>query len=410
MKFGLRNMRTLLASVGNPERAFPSIHIAGTNGKGSTASFIASICMESGLKTGLYTSPHLVRFTERIRINGREVDERRVATYVSSLRPVIEQVRATFFEATTCIAFLCFAEECVDVAVVETGLGGRLDATNVLEPLVSVITNISLEHTDYLGTSIRSIAREKAGIIKRRVPLVTASIDRVALEVLRREAARKRARLFRAERLVEVIARGPEGKISVRAGSFRTRSFLPGVAGRYQYPNVALAVAALRILDSRLSSRLFMVRRNIEQGIRRVVRNTGLKGRLQMYRDGRLLLDVAHNAAGMKALAGELKILKPSPEAAVIGIMRDKDRSAMLQELGNVVPRIIVVAPGMKRAVPAARLFREGKKLGLPVEFGGTVRQGIKKAIRGGKKGWIVITGSHFVVGEALRHLGGENA
>lgn len=153
MKFGLRNIRALLASAGHPERAFPSIHVAGTNGKGSTSAFLASVLREAGCRTGLYTSPHLIRFTERITVNGREIAQNRLAYYVAVLRPAIEKAGATFFEATTCVAFLYFADEGVDIAVVEAGLGGRLDATNVLRPLVSVITNVSFDHREFLGNT-----------------------------------------------------------------------------------------------------------------------------------------------------------------------------------------------------------------------------------------------------------------
>ena len=158
MKFGLRNTRRLLQYAGHPERRFASVHLAGTNGKGSTSAFLASIAVEGGLKTGLYTSPHLLRFTERIRVNGAELSEERLVYYVKDLRRVIESVHATFFEATTCIAFRFFADENVDLAVVETGLGGRFDATNVLFPLASVITSIGLDHTQYLGSTPEQIA------------------------------------------------------------------------------------------------------------------------------------------------------------------------------------------------------------------------------------------------------------
>jgi len=407
MKFGLRNIRTLLADVGNPEEKFPSIHIAGTNGKGSTASCIASVCMQCGLKTGLYTSPHLVRFTERIRIDGKEIGQARIRRYVDILRPSVEAVGATFFEATTCMAFLYFAEEDVDIGVIETGLGGRLDATNTLVPLVSVITNIAREHTEYLGSTIQAIAREKAGIIKSHVPVITASGDPAVIKVIRHVAAKMKAPVYRSEGMARVISRGTAGKITIRSGGWQTRAFLPGLAGRYQHTNFALAVGALLIAGRRLRPHLRITPGAVEKGIAGVCRNTGLAGRMQLMKRGSVLLDVAHNAAGMKALVEDLRAMQLPPRTAVIGVMRDKDRAAMLKELGNEMTRIIVVAPGIDRAVPAPVLFREGKGLGLPVVFGGTVRRGVRLALKNRGKERIVITGSHFVVGEALKSLEG---
>src|SRR5512135_1725144 len=191
MKFGLRNIRNLLTFAGDPEAKFPSIHVAGTNGKGSTAAFLASAFMEAGYSTGLYTSPHLVRFTERITINGRQISEGRLAKYVGALRSAIEKTGATFFEATTCVAFQYFADEEVDIAIIEVGLGGRLDATNTLAPLACVITSIGFDHMEYLGPTIPSIAAEKGGIVKSRTPVVIGPIARSAERTIS-EIARKR--------------------------------------------------------------------------------------------------------------------------------------------------------------------------------------------------------------------------
>ena len=215
MKLGLRNVRTLVLAAGNPQRRFPSIHVAGTNGKGSTSSFIAACFTSAGYRTGLYTSPHLERFNERIRIDGLEIPDAEIVRLTRMLRPAIERTNATFFEATTVIAFSWFAREGVDVAVIETGLGGRLDATNVLKPMISVITNVALDHQEYLGNSLRMIAREKGGIIKPRTPVVTGSEDPDVIRVLKGIARKRSARFHLAGRVVRLSGRSASGRMSV---------------------------------------------------------------------------------------------------------------------------------------------------------------------------------------------------
>ncbi|HLF14725.1 MAG TPA: Mur ligase family protein, partial [Bacteroidota bacterium] len=196
IKAGLGNIRVLLLYLGRPERSFPSIHVAGTNGKGSTSAMIAAALTAAGFRTGLYTSPHLIDFTERIRIDGKKIPLRRVSAYTRRLRRTIRAAKATFFEATTAIAFQYFADEGVDVAVIETGLGGRWDSTNVVTPLVSVITSIGMEHREYLGNTLRKIAFEKAGIIKRGVPCVVGNIPVPAMDVIKNRAARLNSRVI----------------------------------------------------------------------------------------------------------------------------------------------------------------------------------------------------------------------
>lgn len=414
MKFGLRNIRTLVREAGHPERAFPSIHVAGSNGKGSTAAFLASAFTEAGYRTGLYTSPHLVRFTERIRIDGKEIDGHRLAGYVRRLRPLIEKTRATFFEATTCVAFLYFADEKVDVAVIETGLGGRLDATNVLRPLVSVITNVSLEHTELLGRTVRAIAREKGGIIKPSVPAVTGATDPAVLAVLRRRAGLCGVRLRESSRTVSIVRHTGGKTASLRSPRLAPGRLTPGLAGSHQIRNAALALLTLDVLLGTSSGRkLFgaLTSAVIRRAFERVVRNTGLRGRLENLGSGRrpILLDVAHNPAGIGTLVGELQDRSENNVVAVFGVMRDKDYSAMLAELATVADPVIAVAPAQKRALPAAELFRAGKELGFRMLNGGSVSSGIRKAVRSKKRGSILITGSHYVVGEALRVFRKEN-
>ena len=415
MKFGLRNIRMLVREAGHPERAFPSIHVAGTNGKGSTSAFLASAFTQAGYRTGLYTSPHLVRFTERIRIDGKEIESDRLAAYVRRLRPLIERTRATFFEATTCVAFLYFADEHVDVAVIETGLGGRLDATNVLRPLLSVITNVSLEHTDLLGKTVRAIAREKAGIIKPSVPAVTGETDPAVLRVLRRRAASCGVKLRESSNSVTLIRHTGGKSITLRSRQFYPGRFAPGLAGSHQQRNAALALCALDTLCASSGGREefgALTSAVIRRAFERVVQNTGLRGRLERLDGHRqpIILDVAHNPAGMRTLLKELQNQTWKNLVAVFGVMKDKDYFSMLSELGTAAGTVIAVAPAQKRGLSAFKLTRAGQGIGVRVVQGGSVASGLRKALRMRKKGIILVTGSHYVVGEALRALRSENA
>lgn len=416
MKFGLRNVRSLLRSVGNPEAKFPSIHVAGTNGKGSTAAFLASIMMEAGHRTGLYTSPHLVNFTERIRINGREIPEKRLVDYAARIRPAVERVHATFFEATTCIAFMYFADEGIDVAIVETGLGGRLDSTNVLAPLASVITNVGLDHTDILGKTIRAIAREKAGIMKEHTPCVTSATDPVTLAVFRATARRRHSILHRAKGKVRcTLERFEPPVISLRSRTFSIRGVRPGLTGIHQILNARLAVATMDVLKNVSRSHPLLKQignATVKKGLENVVRNTHLRGRFERVgRPAQYILDVAHNPDGMRSLVWTLRSRGWHNLPVVFGVMKDKDYSTMAGELASISRNIIAVAPSIKRALGARALFSQLGTLRIPASYGGTVKQGILAAKRSSRKDLpVLITGSHYVVGEAMQALGCESA
>jgi dihydrofolate synthase/folylpolyglutamate synthase len=404
MKFGLRNIRGLLVSAGNPERGFPTIHVAGTNGKGSTAAFLASAFMEAGYRTGLYTSPHLVRFTERIRINGREISEKRLAAYVAALRPAVEKTRATFFEATTAVAFRYFADERVDIAIVEVGLGGRLDATNTLAPLASVITTIGFDHMEYLGPTLPAIAREKGGIIKRRTPVIVGVLGHEAERVIETIAREREAPLVWARDRI-VLDCGVGGRISFRGRHLRTGLVKVGLAGAHQTWNAALAVA---VLDRLLERRSFASRyrrlgsRSVARGLERVRRNTGLEGRMSLAGRG-VLLDVAHNRDGMHTAIASLLESGAEDLTVVFGVMKDKEYLRMLRELEWVAGSVITVQPRMARAASSAVLCKAARRMGLRAVDGGSVAGGLRRALRG--KNRVLVIGSHYVVGEALRVL-----
>jgi len=413
MKFGLRNTTMLLRALGNPERQFPSIHIAGTNGKGSTASFLASIGTESGYATGLYTSPHLIRFTERIRIDGKEMPEDRLVQYVRMLRPFIEAVHATFFEATTCIAFRYFADENVGLAVVETGMGGRLDSTNVLMPVVSVITSIALDHTAILGRTVKAIAREKGGIIKKGVPCVVGRMDREVIHTLRSLAKERGAHLVQSQRKVSVHENQVEGLtpvIDCLGKTVRIHKCPLGLAGAHQVWNAQTAVSTIDVLNGLPKTRRQIKRvtsTSVARGLARVVKNTGLHGRLETPgNQRRYIMDVAHNPDAIRTLVQTLRRRGLTRLIVVFGVMEDKDYTAMIRELSHVMTLLVPVVPASKRALRLGKLAMSARKAGIRVADGGSVAQGLRNARRLARRGSrILITGSHYVVGEAMAML-----
>jgi len=410
VKLGLRNIQALLHSLGNPEKRYPSIHIAGTNGKGSTAAFLASVFQEAGYRTGLYTSPHLISFTERIRVNGRQIPDAAVVRLTQSLRSEIEMYQATFFESTTAVAFAYFAEENVDIAIVETGLGGRLDSTNVLAPLVSVVTNISIEHTDYLGKTVDEIAREKGGIIKAGVPVVTAAETDQVVAILRDIAAQIGAPFYQSQDLVSLV----DSEEPVRRGTFefltptaRLRGMALGLDGPHQRENARLALATLEVLMRRRSAAGRFSRINpraIRVGFRDVKRNTGIAGRLQRAGRGKsLLLDVAHNPDGIRTLVRALTRGASRKYTVVFGVMSDKDFRLMLSELTEITELLIAVAPSAERALEPELILKEAEVQGMRCVVADSVARGVSRARR--RRGAVLVTGSHYVVGEALAYL-----
>jgi dihydrofolate synthase/folylpolyglutamate synthase len=320
IKFGLATTRALLASVGNPHKVIPSIHIGGTNWKGSTATLVAAALREAGWRVGLYTSPHLTSFRERIVVDGAPISEAAVAMWTERLRPLIEERGATFFEATTAIAFADFVARGVEIAVVEVGLGGRLDSTNVIRPLVSGVTHIALDHMKYLGNSLEEIAREKAGIAKPGVPFVIGETDPALVAVLRGAA-------FKAARPADVRVLPPDylwpGPLSLM--------------GAHQRRNAAVAYGILMALPAPYRPALAAVERGF--GSARV------PGRLD--RRGKWLFDVAHNPDGMRSLVATLRDADlPRPLHALVCILGDKEWPEMLVELDQVIDRgVLTIAP-----------------------------------------------------------------
>lgn len=406
MKFGLSGIRGLLRDLGNPEKTLRSIHIAGSNGKGSTAALIASVLTTEGYRTGLYTSPHLISFRERIRIDGKPVPGRRIVEYVRLLKPGIESRKATFFEAVTAIAFRYFADEAVDYAVIEAGLGGRLDATNVLKPLVSVITSISLEHTEILGNSLKAIAYEKAGIIKRGVPCVSGVVETAAKGVLRRVCREKGSGLTElTPRAVTVEQSDLRGSTAVmRLPDGTGGRFAIGLAGSFQARNAVVAYAALRELSGR---GVRLTQKGIRRGFADVAARTGFRGRISAVRRHPLtIVDVAHNPEAIRKLVGALQGMGLRKMTVVFGVMRDKKMPPMINALASIARRAAAVQPRTERARSAGDIAEAFRRRHIPVFFIGNVRDGVRRARReAGRNGAVLITGSHFVAGEALAML-----
>jgi len=424
IKLGLENITTLLEILGNPHRAFPSVHIAGSNGKGSTAAFLESILRQSGLRTGLYTSPHLADFSERIQINGKAIPTRRIGVLTEEIRAHVgemerrgcfqpkgetpasrsgrepERATLTFFEFTTAMMFRYFQEEKVDFAVVEAGLGGRLDATNVLDPVASLITTISKEHAQYLGGTLLEIAEEKAGIIKPGRPLLTsASQARVAA------LFEKRCREMRSPFLVwgkdfEAREEGP-GVIHFRGRRHAYANLRLGLAGSHQTRNAGLALAAAEVL----SEAGFRIE---EPHLRRGLAETCWPGRLELIQTGtRILLDGAHNPEATEILKKALETGYPRRRLiAILGIMADKDIPAMMKDIVPRTDLLFLTKARNERAASLDLLEAESSSYEKPCRKFGTVAEALDEAlIQAGKEDLILVTGSLYIVGEARAHL-----
>ncbi|CAN5850818.1 folylpolyglutamate synthase/dihydrofolate synthase family protein [soil metagenome] len=409
IRWGLERTEALLAGVGNPHRRFRSLHIAGTNGKGSVAALCDAALRASGFhRVGLYTSPHLVSFTERIRIEGRPVADEALRDAAERLRPHIERTGASFFEATTVLALLCFAEAEVDVAVVEVGLGGRLDATNVITPVAAAITNIALDHAEYLGGTLPEIALEKAGILKPAVPAVTAESDPDLLRLLQARADELGTRLQSLDELTETLSleTAAEGvQVHFRSEAWGERTLHAPLRGRHQARNVLLAAELLAALPSDLRPAWD----DVQQGFAAV----RWPGRLQVekLRGTTWLFDVAHNAAGAEALASSLELLElPRPMVLVMAVLGDKLWPAMLDTLlpksNAAILTLAISAPPDRRwdldLAAEHVVTATGKRPRVIPELG----HALERAATLAPHGSVLVTGSFHTVGDAMQHLG----
>jgi len=412
IKLGLGNTEDLLGSLGNPHRQYHSIHVAGTNGKGSTAAMLASVLTAAGFKTGLYTSPHLIDFSERIRVNGRPISTDSIVNITNLVRPKIETLGATFFETTTVMAFQYFYEQGVEVAVVETGLGGRLDATNVLRPVISVITSIGLDHAEHLGCNLKSIAREKGGIMKSDSPCVVGKIPKEVLDVLWEIAAWNRSTLVRTSRVAR--HRIQENSLNRLVSDFEVLGVLHprvnvGLLGHHQVQNAESALVGLELLN-RLPQLPFarkLTRKVIRAGLTDIVQNTGLRARLDILgRRPMIVVDVAHNPDALRTLKSAFRRYGLGKLIVVFGVMKDKQWHSMLRELRPLVKLLVAVRARTERALPSPDLVRECSRMGINALDGQDVANGIHTALHHTRASdTVLIVGSHYVAGEALSVL-----
>lgn len=402
-RFGIRpgidRVRFLLERLGHPERAFRGIHVVGTNGKGSTSAFLSAILTAAGYRTALFTSPHLVSFTERFRINDREISSERLMPLLDT---VLAQApaEATFFELVTALAALCFAEERADIAVMEAGMGGRSDASAAIAGIMTVITPISLDHSDYLGTTPAEIAAEKAAIAEPGTPMVTAVQTPEVLEVIRNRALSGGNGVF-VERRDFTSSWADDGTLDYRGIHATLSGVVPGIPGRYQAGNAALALAAAEMAGS---AGLSVPRDALTNGMRAA----HWAGRMELITGAPpILLDGAHNPAGAMALAGALGDYRYRQILLVTGIMADKDAAGIFTPLAGKVRRAYAVTPAIERALDDRTLAGLLTRLGIEAEPCGSVAGGIEAARRDADAGdLILVCGSLFTVGEAKAWLG----
>jgi dihydrofolate synthase/folylpolyglutamate synthase len=403
MKLGLKNITEFLQAIGSPQTKYKTIHISGTNGKGSVAAMLDSILRADGYKTGLYTSPHLVDFRERIKVNGRKIPKLSVTAFIDQFRPELVKRKLSFFEVVTAIALYHFARARVDVAVMETGLGGRLDATNVLTPLLTVTTDISRDHMEILGSSLRKIAREKAGIIKRDVPHVIGFLPVEAEQVFRDRCRRQRAPLFRISR-VEFKMYPQLMRLDFQSNGLSVENFTPSLYGVHQLKNTAVVLKAVSVLKS---DGLSISKPAVRQGLAHVQ----WPGRFQVVRrQGKptLVFDVGHNAGGIAAFVESFQIRFPEKKAYIItGFVKRKEHQEMFDSLAAIAKRYAVVPLKTKRSTDLKELFADINWRGIPAERFGSLASAYRRV-------WktccaddiIIIIGSHFLVGEFFEKFG----
>jgi dihydrofolate synthase/folylpolyglutamate synthase len=408
MKFGLDNITKLLAAAGNPHRSFRSVHVAGTNGKGSTSAITESILRTSGVTTGLFTSPHLVNFSERIRVGGTEIPEKDIidlAEEVRGLASGLEDFSPTFFEVVATMAFLYFKRMKVDWAVVEVGLGGRLDATNVIMPEVSVITSIGFDHREFLGRTLKEIAGEKAGIIKEERPVVSAPQQPEAMEVIERRCEEKKSPLFSYGRDFSAVTKeiDESGVALDYSGVDRYGGLRIPLRGGHQVINASLAIKTIEIISGLYPEISCDVRKGLE--------TVNWPGRLDMVRSSpAVMIDGAHNPEAACVLSAYLrKLLKEKYRRIilVLGIMGDKDIDGILGHLLPLSAATIFTAPAYGRAASPEALARRASDLNYEARTAPTVAEALAMAEDLRHPGdLVVVTGSFYTIGEVREILG----
>ena len=405
-KADLSNTFALLGQLGHPEEHFNVVHVAGTNGKGSVSHIIASVLQQAGYKTGLYTSPHLRDFRERIRVNGQMIPQEAVVRFVEKYRPGFNEIKPSFFEMTVGMAYDFFAAEKVDVAILETGMGGRLDSTNVSHPWVTVITHIDFDHTQFLGNSLPEIAAEKAGIIKEGVPVVIGRRQTETAPVFEKIAAEKKNMLIYAEDHFEVKHIHTGGELEKFYDFwFNNELFMEKVnsplLGDYQAENIATALQAIQVLLE--SGKITIERNTIRKGFENVIHNTGLEGRWQIMKTNPLTIcDTGHNVDGIKMVVSQLKRMNMHNLHFVLGMVSDKNHEEVLSLLPKQASYYFCRAD-VPRALDAEILKEKAFKQGLNGRVYPSVMHAYRSALNNARTNDLVfVGGSTFVVAEVI--------
>jgi len=403
-QLGLERIEKLCEFWGNPHARYPVVHIAGTNGKGSTAAMLAAIAQAAGLRVGLYTSPHLVHPRERMRVNGVPISGQELEHAIQSCRPMVDALRATYFEVLTAIAFYWFAEQRVELAIIETGLGGRLDATNVVVPEVTIITSIALEHQEYLGRTLALIAKEKAGIIKTGRPCVSGVRAKPALAVIQAECQARHARFIDAHaetqrRVIQLAETGTRFRLRAeKLGLKAPQNYHLNLLGQHQIDNAVLALWASHILQ--------------ERGllINEHARTAGLAqvhwpARLQLLAGApRTLVDAAHNADGVRKLVQSIRALFPQRRVQVaMSLLKDKALAQVLRAWREVQVEFFFAPAKSDRALAPERMHAEAQRLGFTAHVCGSAREAFNAArARCSPEDLLCIVGSHYLIGELM--------
>ena len=413
IKADLHNTIAICDFLGNPQNKFKTIHIAGTNGKGSTSHMLASILQEAGYKTGLYTSPHLYDFRERIKVNGIMCSETFVTAFTNKMKPFIEKVAPSFFEITVGMAFEYFADENVDIAIIETGLGGRLDSTNIINPILSLITNIGMDHMALLGNTLPEIASEKAGIIKTATPIVISEVIPETKNLFEQKASSLNAPIYFAEDFIQFksfqnnwqtsLFEFNQPLIHLLDAPLFSKSFTIecDIPGKYQYKNLKGVLVAMQLLST-MGWKINTSK--VLKGLLHVGKNTGLMGRWECIQSNpRIILDVAHNEHGIKALLEQLESIHYTQLHIVTGMVKDKDVNAVL----NLLPKkatYYFTQSHIPRALPVSELASKGNAFGLS----GSQFENVNIALQTASKNattndLILVIGSVFLVAEVDR-------
>lgn len=399
-KAGLENTLALDEHFGHPHRAYRTIHVAGTNGKGSCSHTLASILQQAGYRVGLYSSPHLVDFRERIRVNGKSISKQRVIDFVESERLFFEPLHPSFFELTTALAFLYFKEQKVDIAVIEVGLGGRLDCTNIIRPELSIITNISFDHTQFLGNTLAKIAGEKAGIIKPHTPVVIGETCAETRPVFEAKAKAEDAPITFAEDQPEVISSVPchDAKCGRNYVTHDFGSFHGELGGDYQTKNTNTILCALRELNDP-----HITLDSIHKGFSTVSETTGLTGRWQIINQRPLVIcDTGHNVGGWQYLATQIKSIPCKQLRMVFGMVDDKDISSVMMLLPKDAKYYWAQATS-RRAIPASQVKNLGYQHQLQGDDYGSVANAFRQAMADASEDdFIFVGGSSYIVADFL--------